>query len=114
MPPDKFRETLRMLNRFRLALRTVFQRGRLEREMQEEMEAHLAQSAERLQARGLTPAAARQAARREFGNVDSLLEQARDARGMRWLESVLADFRFGLRHFVRTPLTTLTMIVLLA
>ena len=82
--------------------------------MQDEMELHLARSTERLMKRGLDAKAARHAARREFGNVDLLQEQSRDARGARWIESVLADFRFGLRHFARTPFTTLTIIGLLA
>src|SRR5687767_14720016 len=103
-----------LLNRLRLALRSVFQRGRLDREMQEEMEAHLTQATARLRARGMSEQDARHAARREFGNVGSLQEQARDARGLRWIESMLADLRFGLRHMVRMPFATLTMIVLLA
>jgi predicted permease len=103
-----------MLKRLRLWLRTVFLRRRLEREMQEEMALHLERATERLLARGMTEAEARRAARREFGNLDSIQEAARDARGARWVETTLADFGFGLRHFRRTPLTTLTMIVLLA
>ncbi|MEX2282470.1 MAG: ABC transporter permease [Gemmatimonadota bacterium] len=103
-----------MLNRLRLALRSVFQRRRLDREMQLEMELHLARSTERLAGRGLNSEAARQAARREFGNVDSLQEQGRDARGARWIESFLADLRFGFRHLAKTPISTVTIIVLLA
>src|SRR5262245_1523317 len=103
-----------MLNRLRLWLRVVFLRGRLEREMQEEMSAHLALATERLLARGLPAEAAPGAARREFGNVEFLQEQARDARGARWIESMVADLRFGLRQFGRRPYSTLTMIVLLA
>jgi hypothetical protein len=61
-----------MLDRLRLALRTVFMRDRLDREMQEEMERHIAQSTARLMARGLTEQEARRAARREFGHVDYL------------------------------------------
>ncbi|MEX2282474.1 MAG: ABC transporter permease [Gemmatimonadota bacterium] len=105
---------LRSVNRIRLALRTMFLRRRLDREMQEEMEMHLAHATARLMARGLTESEARRAARQEFGHVDSLQEQARDARGSRWIESIIADARYGLRHFRRTPLTTVTMIVLLA
>jgi putative ABC transport system permease protein len=103
-----------MLNRVRLWLRVVLLRGRLEREMQEEMSAHLALATERLLARGLSEEEASRAARREFGNVAYLQEQGRDARGTRWVESIAADLRFGLRHFSRRPYSTLTMIVLLA
>ena len=102
------------MNRLRLWLRSVFFRQRLDREMQDEMERHIAQSTQRLMTRGLSEAEARRQARREFGHVDSLQEQARDARGSRWIESAIADLKFGLRHFSKTPLSTTTMIVLLA
>jgi predicted permease len=92
----------------------MFLRGRLDREMQEEMELHLTRSTQRLTSRGLSAEEARRTARREFGNVDYLQEQSRDARGARWVESTIADLRFGIRHFGRTPLSTTTMIVLMA
>ncbi|MEX2282472.1 MAG: ABC transporter permease [Gemmatimonadota bacterium] len=103
-----------MLERARLVLRAVFLRRRVDREMQDEMDLHLARATARLMARGLTESEARRAARQEFGHVDSLQEQARDARGSRWIESAIADLRFGLRHFAKTPRTTVTMVVLLA
>ena len=59
-----------MLTRLRLLLRSLFLRDRLEGEMREEMEAHLARSTERLIARGMPPDEARRAARLEFGNRD--------------------------------------------
>jgi predicted permease len=102
-----------MLNRLRLMARALLRR-RLDREMREEMDAHLARATDRLIERGLTSETARAAARREFGNVPFLQEQARDARGGRWLESLVADVRFAARHFGRTPVSTLTIIVLLA
>jgi predicted permease len=103
-----------LLNRFRLWLRTVLFRRRLEREMQEEMAGHVSRATERLMARGMTAEEARVAARREFGNLASIQEQARDARGARGIESVVADIQFGLRHFGRRPFSALTMIVVLA
>src|SRR5919108_769008 len=103
-----------MVNRIRLVLRSVFLRRRLEREMQQEMQAHIDQATERLMARGLRPEEARREAQREFGNVDYLQEEARDARGSRWVETTLADVRFGLRRFGKTPFSTITMIALLA
>src|SRR5687768_12862916 len=103
-----------MTNRIRLTLRSVFLRRRLEREMRQEMQGHIEESTQRLIARGLTPEEARRAALREFGNIDYLQEEARDARGSRWVETTLADVRFGLRHFGKTPISTITMIALLA
>ena len=103
-----------MLQRVRSRLRALFRRGALEREMRDEIAAHLAQATERLLARGLTDAEARDAARREFGNVAVLQEEARDARGARWIESLTADVRYATRHFSRTPITAITLVLVLA
>ena len=78
------------------------------------MERHLQQSTERLMRRGVSEADARDAARREFGNVALLQEEARDARGARWIESFAADVKFAMRHFARTPLTAITLVLVLA
>src|SRR5688500_10952233 len=103
-----------MLSRMGRWLRTWLLRPRVEREMREEMAAHLDRATERLMARGLSSAAARRAALREFGNVDVVQKQARDARGGRWLASVVADVRVSVRHCRRTPGSTVTMMVLLS
>jgi predicted permease len=103
-----------MLHRLALRLRTVFRRRTLDREMREEMDAHLAQATARLMTRGLSLQAAQLEARREFGNVGVLHEEARDARGARWIESLNGDVRFALRHFSRRPLGTVTMVLILA
>jgi predicted permease len=103
-----------VLNRLRQLLRSLFLRRRQEEEMRAEMDAHVARATERLIARNMDPESAQRAARREFGNRDYFEEAARDARGGRWLETTLADMRFGLRHLTRTPVATATMIVMLA
>ena len=100
--------------RFWLWLRSILFRARFEREMQEEMAAHLRRAAERFGRSGLPPDAARAAARREFGNVAAIKDEARDARGSRGIESVLADLRYGIRHLSRTPFSAATMIVVFA
>jgi hypothetical protein len=70
-----------VLESIRSFYRAFFRRRSLERDMQDEMAAHLEQAVERLTRRGLSSEAARELARREFGNVAFLQEQARDARG---------------------------------
>lgn len=64
-------------------LRSIVGRAKAEREMREEMEAHLTRAAERFVARGMSPDDARIAARREFGNVAVIQEEGRVARGRR-------------------------------
>ena len=103
-----------MMRRLWLRLRAILFRGRLEREMDEEMSAHVARAAERFRAGGLSPEDARAAALREFGNVASIKEAARDARGGGGVESVIADLRYGARRLARTPVSALTMIAIFA
>jgi len=74
-----------LFDRFRLWLRAVLFNRRLDREMREEVSAHLARSTDDWVSRGLTPDEARAAARRKFGHVESIHEAGRDARGVRGL-----------------------------
>jgi putative ABC transport system permease protein len=98
----------------RVLYRFVFRRAALERDMREEMGAHLEQAVERLTRRGLSDPDARAMARREFGNVGYLQEEARDVRGGRWLETLARDVRFAFRYFARTPLTAITLVLVLS
>ena len=103
-----------MLLRLRGWARTLLRRDAVEREMQDEMQLHLQQAVERLMARGLSAEAARVEARREFGNVAFIQEQARDARGVRWLEDAAQDARYALRALRLKPGFALAVIATLA
>jgi len=94
-------------------VRAVIARRAFERDLQEEMRAHLERSTERLVARGMSPADARLAARREFGNVAVLQEEARDARGARWVDALVGDVRFAFRYFARHKATTAIIVAVL-
>jgi len=89
-------------------------RGRMEREMHDEMAAHIAQATERFMARGMSERDARFAARREFGQLGAVQDDAREARGGQWLDSLAADLKYAFRYFARTPLTTITIVLTLA
>src|SRR5215212_4548544 len=97
-----------------LRLRAVVARRRLEDDMQAEMREHLERATERFLARGLSPADARLAARREFGNDAVLQEEARDVRGGRWVADLGEDLRFAFRHFARQKLAAATIVTVLA
>lgn len=99
--------------RVRNWLRSVVSRGRLEREMLEEMQAHVDAAAARFRDRGMSEREALFAARREFGQPGVVQEQARDARGSRWVESTASDIRYAMRHYARTPLTSATIVLTL-
>ncbi len=105
---------MRALDQMRAWLRAVLRRGHTEREMHEEMAAHVAQATDRFIARGMSKQDALLAARREFGPVGVLQEHARDARGGRWIEALAHDLKHAFRYFARTPLTTITVVLTLA
>ena len=57
---------------------------------------------------------AERAARRQFGNLLSLRESSRDVKSVAWLESLIQDFRFGLRMLKKYRTASLAAILSLA
>jgi predicted permease len=100
-----------MLWRVRAWTRALMRRDVVEREMQDELRDHIDRATERLVARGLSPANARAEALREFGNVGRIQEDARDARGVRWIEEIGQDVRYGTRGLVTTPAFTVVAVM---
>src|ERR1041384_4298287 len=103
-----------MLNRVRYWIRALFRRAALDRELHEEMQLHLDRRADALVAEGLSADDARLQARREFGNPSAHQDAGRDAIRMAWVDSFRADVRFALRYFARKPLSSATIILVLA
>ena len=103
-----------MWQRLRPRLRTLLFPAATLREVDEELQYHLAKEIDRHIARGATPDEARHAAMRAFGNVAAHREDARDASGSRALEHVLQDVRYAMRTLRRTPGFTAVVIISLA
>ena len=101
------------LSRFAHRLRALFRKGKLEREMAEEMRFHLEERTADKLADGLPSDEARHAAQRQFGNLGSIQEQARERRGWMWLENFVKDLRLGGRSLLRSPGFTFIAIVTL-
>jgi predicted permease len=49
-----------------------------------------------------------------FGDTHRFIEQSRDAWGWNWLDDAMQDFRLGMRALLRSPVFTLTAILMLA
>jgi predicted permease len=93
--------------------RGVLGRGRLEREMADEIAFHIEARAAELERRGLEPAEALRQARLEFGAVDRYKEECRESRGLRLFDELRADVRFAIRQLVRAKAFSLSTIALL-
>jgi putative ABC transport system permease protein len=89
-------------------------RSRLERELAEEMEFHrsLNQAANRLA--GLTPDAALALSNRQMGNLTLAGEECREMWSFMMVETLLQDFRFAVRIFLRAPVFTAIAVLSLA
>ncbi len=94
---------MRMLRQILFRFGSLFGRGRREREMQEEMAAHLEMQEQANRARGMDAEEARYAALRQFGGVAQVQERCREQRGWAWLESLGRDLRVALRSLGRAP-----------
>jgi hypothetical protein len=85
------------LKKLGLRLRALFFNPKMEDELQAELQFHLEREREENIARGMTPEEARLAALRNFGGVERVKEESRDVRGVRLLEEVWQDLRYGAR-----------------
>ena len=95
-------------------VRSWLLRSRMERDMDREMQFHVAARAGDLEAQGLSRAEAERQARAEFGDVVRWKEAARDARGLRLVDDLRGDVRYAFRMMRRAPGFTAAAVVSLA
>ena len=93
----------RWLTQFRLALRSVFLRKRVDQELDEELQYHLERQIREGLNSGLTPKEARYAASRAMGGIAKSKEECRDMRGMNFIDDLLRDLRYAGRNLRRSP-----------
>src|SRR5580704_18333034 len=98
-----------MWNRLRFWLR----REHEERELDEEIRAHLSIDAFERAKHGPQPESAQLAAIRSFGNIAKIREETREPWGWTELERLAGDFRHGLRMLRRAPAWTAVVVATL-
>jgi putative ABC transport system permease protein len=91
------------MRRFVARLWSLLRRTRAEDELSREMSSHLAMLEADYIQRGLTPDAARLAARRAMGSVALAKDLHRDARSFVWLADLHRDLRHAARALRRAP-----------
>src|SRR6266545_4054470 len=100
--------------KLQLRLRALFQKPKLDAEMDEEMRSHIEmQTQENIDA-GMCAKEARYAALRQFGWVETIKETCREQRGVNWIEHFIRDFRYGLRILRKNPGSSLLAVLILA
>ena len=95
-------------------LRNLFSSRRVEGDLDAEVQAHLEMLTEENIHRGMSPQQARRTAHIELGGVEQLKEQVREERVGGWLQSVVADCRYGVRQLRKNPGFTAVAILTLA
>src|SRR4029450_7515036 len=104
---------MRARTRIRHFLRAWLSRGRIERELDEELRAHLELEAEEARRRGHAPEEARRRAAVAFGGGERVKEECRDSWGVRFLETLAQDLRYAARSLRRNPGFTAVVILTL-
>jgi putative ABC transport system permease protein len=104
---------MRPLRRLRVALRALLKPRRVEQELDAELRLHLEMETERHLRAGASPEDARRAALVSFGGVDRVKEECRDSWGVRLLETLAQDARYGLRNLRRNPGFTAVVVLTL-
>src|SRR5262249_61180123 len=86
-----------------LRLRSILRRGKVEKELDDEIRYHVERKRQQYVSEGLGPDAARHAALRDMDGLEARKEQCRDARRVGFVEDLLQDLRYGLRMLRRSP-----------
>ena len=95
-------------------LANVFRAGRLEGELDEELQFHINERIRDAMAGGMTREAAEKDVRRRFGNPLRLREESRDVKLLPWLDSIVRDVRLGLRMLRKHAVVTCAALISLS
>jgi predicted permease len=102
------------LRAFWRRLNALVRPGRIDRDLDEEIAAHLAEAEAEYVQQGLSPRDARRAALRDFGGITQTRERHRDVRSFAWIEDGWRDVRYGVRLLARSPAFTAVVVCSLA
>jgi predicted permease len=94
--------------------RNLLRRGRVERDLDDELRATFQLLVEENLEAGMAPDDARRAARLELGSLDALKDHVRDVRAGASMHRLARDLRYALRSLVKHPGMSLTLVITFA
>ena len=92
-----------MLHDLRFRLRTLFKRDAAENELNDELRFHLEHQTAKYVKSGMSEQEAGRRARLEFGGLDQVKDECRDARGIGFIETLVQDLRYTTRTLLHSP-----------
>ena len=95
-------------------LRTLMRRPAAENELDDELRFHIERQTDKYVKSGMSAAEALRRARLEFGGVDQVKNECREARGLSFVETLVQDLHYSARTLLHSPAFTACAVLTLA
>jgi predicted permease len=105
---------MRILDKARLRLRSLFRRPSVDSELEAELRFHLDQLIQENISSGMSPEEASRAAQRMIGGIAQYKEECREMRRVNFVEDLVRDVRYTIRSLAKSPGFTGVVVATLA